>query len=116
MGWKDSSVLEAVLHNAQTGNVDGIEIPVSSHGLLRVHVVAADSWDGTLGFKGSIDRENPVDIRGHQSDDDSVSTSASGATLNMLFHFDVSGLDWFKMPITGRSTGSVTVTARAVPA
>ena len=113
MGWSE---LKSVLHDAETGNVDGIEIPVSGFGLLRVHVVAADSWDGTLTFRGSIDRANPVLIRGHQSDDDSVSTTASGATLNMLFHFDVSGLDWFKMPITGRSVGSVTVTARGVPA
>ena len=116
MGWQDSAVLEAVLHDAEDDNVDGIEIPVSGVGLLRLHVVAADSWDGTLTFRGSIDPNNPVLIRGHQSDDDSVSTTASGTSLNMLFLFDVSALDWFKAVISGRSTGSVTVTARGVPA
>ena len=113
MSW---NVLESVLHNAQDGNVDGIEIPVSGFGLLRLHVVAADSWDGTLTFRASHDRANPVLIRGHQSDDDSVSTTASGTSLNMLFLFDVSGVDWFKAVVSGRTTGSVTVTARGVPA
>ena len=116
MGWQDSSVLEAVLHDAETGNVDGIEITVSGVGLLRLHIVAADSWDGTGTFQGSIDKANPVGIQGHQQDDGSATPTASGASLNMIYLFDVSGLDWFKVPITGRTVGSVTMTARGVPA
>ena len=109
------SILGRVLHNAETGNVDGVELPVKGFGLLRVHVVAAGSWDGTGTFQGYIDQANPVGLQGQQQDDGSLKKTAVGATLNMIYLFDVSGLDWFKMPITGRSTGSVTVTARAVP-
>ena len=110
------SILESVLHDAETGNVDGIEIPVSGFGLLRVHAVAADSWDGTGTFQGSIDRANPVGIQGVEQNSDTKTLTAAGATLNMVYLFDVAGLDWFKVPITGRSVGSVTMTARGVPA
>ena len=116
MGWQDSAVLEAVLHDAEDDNVDGIEIPVSGVGLLRLHVVAADSWDGTGTFQGSIDKANPVGIQAVEQDSDTKQLTATGTTLNMIYLFDVAGLDWFKVPITGRTGGSVTMTARGVPA
>ena len=116
MGWRDSSVLEAVPHKDQEGNVGGIEIPCNGIGILTAHVVAADSWDGTITFQGTNDKKNWASIQGQQVDDGSVTTTATGTSLNMLYRFDVSAFDQFRALIAGRSTGSVTVTVRGVPA
>ena len=115
MTWESSSVLNAVLHKAEAGNVAGLEINVSGVGLLSLHVVAADSWDGTVTFQASIDESNRVSIQGVRINNGSLTTTGTGTTLNMIYQFDVSGVDFFRALISGRTTGSVTATARGVP-
>lgn len=115
MSWKDSDILRAVLHNAEAGaTADGHEIAVLNAGLLTLHAVAASSWDGTLNFEATIDG-NWVVLQGENVSNGTLITTAAGTTLNALFRFDITGFQSFRARITGRTTGTVTVTARGVP-
>ena len=115
MAWLGSSVVNAVLHKAEAGNVGGLEINVGGVGLLRVQVEVADSWNGTITFQGRMEGHTQVSIQGVRINSGSLTTTATGTTLNMIYQFDVSGINFFRALISGRTTGSVTVTARGVP-
>ena len=112
----DSGSLPTIIQDAETGNVNGIVLDCRGLGLLGIQGVAADSWDGTLVFESSIDNSNFVAHEGVQQDNGTPRTRDAGTTLNRIYYFDVSMVAFFRSRTSGRTAGSITVTANGVAA
>jgi len=101
-------------HSAETGKVDGKVFNLNGeYTELIITTKGADSWDGTVTFKASQDGTNFSDIIGSRMDTAALATTYTGTDV-CLFRFNVSGIVKFYCPISGTTTGNVTVTGSAV--
>lgn len=103
------------LLNEAGATADGTEVNVEETGILAVHLIAASSWDGTIDFEGSIETDQWASLQGENAGSGALVVSATGATLNDIFRFDVSGFKRFRTRVSGRSTGNITSRVRGVP-
>ncbi len=103
-----------VILSASSGDNTSTTVDCANTGLLLVHCQAASSWDGTLTFSTRLDGTNWVTTQGVQVSNGTAITTATGATLSMMFRFDVSAVLEFRAVVSGHSTGTITVTARGV--
>lgn len=101
--------MEYTLHSAETGNVNGTAPVVMGLTATTLQVVIADAWDGTLTFTVSIDKSNYTNVLCRNLANGNVSATA---TANGTYLCPIVGANLFRAPITGRTVGSVTVTAQ----
>lgn len=103
-----------VFHSAQASNADGDIFNLNGeYTTLLVTVAGAGGWNGTATFQASQDGANFTSIRGKRVDTGAVATTATGTTA-LVFAFNVAGVKQFKIPTSGRTTGTVTITGTAV--
>lgn len=101
-------------HSAKTGDGDGEVFNLNGeYTELIITAKGANSWDGTVTFRASQDGTNFSDIIGSRIDTAALATTYTGTTV-YLFQFNVSGITKFKCPVSGATTGNVTVTGSAV--
>lgn len=97
------------LQNAAAANGDGTEGAVAGHGTVAVQV--SGTFSATVNFEGTVDGTNWLAVQGVNAGTGAV---VSAATAPGLFLIPVAGLDKFRARVSGYTSGSVTVTARAV--
>ena len=103
--------IEEILQDAQAAaDADGVESVVAGYDFVVVHVKAASAWDGTINFE--VDVDGWTAIQGENVKNGTLVTTATGTTLDAVYRFDVTGLKRFRARVSGRTVGTVTVTAR----
>jgi len=98
------------LQSAAAATGDGTALNVLGHGVVVAQVTG--TFVGTVTFEGTVDGTNFVSVQGI-----SIATGAEAttATATGILQFPCAGLVTFRARVSAYTSGTITVTARALP-
>lgn len=103
--------LATTLQNAQTSAGNGTAAQLDGkYATLVLQVVGSGASGLTVAFEGSVDGSNYVSVEGWSA----AGASATSASSDGVWEFDVIGFSRFRARVSAISAGSVTVTSNAV--
>jgi hypothetical protein len=109
------SALQNTLQSAvATATANGTAQPVLGYATVAATIIPASSWDGTITFEISDDGTTYTSILCTNRASGATSTTYASTSVRATFACPVSGSKYFRARISGRTTGTVTVTARTV--
>jgi hypothetical protein len=107
---KPASGLYKVLQSAAEANGNGTAVDV--RGMVSVAFQVTGTFVATVSFEGSVDGTNYVSLQTANVANGTVGTST---TATGVFVAACAGFYYVRAPVSGRSSGAITVIARALP-